>query len=274
MSHFTILGANGFIGSHLVTFLRTKGIEVLTPRRDESLKGDLGHVIYCIGLTANFRTRHLDAMEAHVSRLIDVLRQNKFASLLYLSSTRVYQRLPLDTIAEETAIIPVDSNDPSDLYNLSKLAGESICLAHPNPKVRVARLSNVYGADLDSDNFLNAIMREALNTGHIDLKTSMKSCKDYIYIDDVVYALYMISISGRHRIYNVASGQNITHAEIIGHLELLTGCSISIDAKAVQVNFPPISIQRLQQEIDFNPGSLECNLPSLISKYREGIIKQ
>ena len=139
MTRFTILGASGFIGSHLVKFLRTKGFELLALRREESLRGDLGHVIYCIGLTADFRTRPLDAMEAHVSRLVEVLRQNNFISLLYLSSTRVYQRLPLDSMADETAIIPVDTNDPSDIYNLSKLAGESICLANPNPKVRVAR---------------------------------------------------------------------------------------------------------------------------------------
>ena len=272
MTRFTILGASGFIGSHLVKFLRTKGFELLAPRREESLRGDLGHVIYCIGLTADFRTRPFDAMEAHVSRLVEVLRQNNFISLLYLSSTRVYQRLPLDSMADETAIIPVDTNDPSDIYNLSKLAGESICLANPNPKVRVARLSNVYGAYFRSDNFLDTIVREALTIGHIELKTTMNSCKDYVYIGDVVYALHLISILGLHRLYNVASGQNITHAQIIGHLSRLIGCSTSIDAKAVQINFPQISIQRLQKEFNFNPSSLESNLPSLLPKYQKELI--
>jgi nucleoside-diphosphate-sugar epimerase len=269
MNHFTILGATGFIGSHLVAFLRSRGFECLIPRRDESLKGNLGHVVYCIGLTADFRARPLDTMEAHVSRLIKILGQDNFASFLYLSSTRVYQHLSVDTLAEEHLSVPVNVNDPSDLYNLSKLAGESLCLANNNPKIRIARLSNVYGDDFWSDNFLSSILREGLTRGHIELKTTMESSKDYIIIDDVVYALQLISSSGRSRLYNVAYGQNVSHADIMRQLGLLTGCSVSIDSNAVQVNFPRISIQRLQQEFNFNPSSLKDNFNLLVDKFKE-----
>lgn len=270
MDHFTILGAGGFIGSHLVTFLRSQGYECFSPRRDEPLKGDLGHVIYCIGLTADFRARPLGTMEAHVSRLMETLRQGNFTSLLYLSSTRVYQHLPADTLADESLAVPVNVNDPSDLYNISKLAGESVCLANQNPKIRIARLSNVYGPDFCSDNFLISILREAINCGYVELKTTLNSSKDYIFIDDVVYALQLISLYGRGRIYNVAYGQNVSHGVIGRQLSLLTGCSININPKAVQVNFPRISIQRLQTEFNFIPSSLERNFKRLVDAFKEG----
>jgi len=269
MTYFTIIGATGFIGSHLVTFLRKQGFYCLTPTRNEHLEGNLGQVIYCAGVTGDFRSRPFDTMDAHIYYLFKILRDSNYESLLYLSSTRVYQRLPFDAIAEETTTIPVNVNDPSDLYNLSKLAGESICLANNNPKVRIARLSNVYGKDFRSINFLTVILRQALVNGHVKLDIALESSKDYIFIEDVVYALQFISISGSNRLYNVACGHNVSNADIVGQLKVLTGCSVSVNAKAVQVNFPRISIERLQQEINFKPTSLLANFKLLLAGYRE-----
>ena len=55
MHRFTVLGSTGFIGTRLVRRLRATGYEVLTPGRDDSLvDADLGHAIYCIGMTADY----------------------------------------------------------------------------------------------------------------------------------------------------------------------------------------------------------------------------
>ena len=51
-----------------------------------------GHVIDCIGLTGDFRTRLLDTAEAHVSLVARCLAELCFDSFLLLSSTRVYTR--------------------------------------------------------------------------------------------------------------------------------------------------------------------------------------
>src|SRR5688500_5975918 len=87
----TVLGASGFIGSRLVSQLAATGAEYQAVGRNEALPaGPLGHVIYCIGLTADFRSRPLNTVEAHVCKLLEVLRKCDFESLLYLSSTRLY----------------------------------------------------------------------------------------------------------------------------------------------------------------------------------------
>src|SRR5919197_813364 len=64
----TVLGASGFIGGHLAKHFRALGYECLTPGRNEPslYETDLGDVIYAIGLTADFRQRPLDTIEAHV----------------------------------------------------------------------------------------------------------------------------------------------------------------------------------------------------------------
>ena len=87
---FTILGANGFIGSNLVKFLKTKNCEIFTPNISEITSENLGHVIYCIGITSDFRERPFDTVNSHVSLLNDFLKNHNFESFLYLSSTRVY----------------------------------------------------------------------------------------------------------------------------------------------------------------------------------------
>src|SRR5688572_20741048 len=119
----TVLGASGFIGGHLVTKLRESGCDVFTPEREADLSGKrLGHVVYCIGLTADFRSRPLDTVTAHVCRLVEVMRDCDFESLLYLSSTRLYKGD--SKIAQEDDPFQVAPLDPDDLYNVSKLMGE------------------------------------------------------------------------------------------------------------------------------------------------------
>ena len=176
---FTVLGGKGFIGSRLVMHLRAAGHKCFVPTREEILKlgRELGHVIYCIGLTADFRHRTFDTMEVHVGLLSSFLRRSEYESFLYLSSARIYQSCAL---GEETAVVTVNPANPSDLYNISKLAGESLCLTLERPNVRVARLSNVYSPDLHSENFLTSVITDAVRKRHVRLRTSRDSEKDYV----------------------------------------------------------------------------------------------
>ena len=68
---FTIFGGRGFIGRHLVSYLRGCGHEVLDQEASDlsSQSKNLGNVIYSIGLTGDFRSRPYDTVEAHTSLL-------------------------------------------------------------------------------------------------------------------------------------------------------------------------------------------------------------
>ncbi|MBV9064181.1 MAG: NAD-dependent dehydratase, partial [Methylobacteriaceae bacterium] len=91
MNEVTILGASGFIGSNLRRAVQAAGLPCYAPGRAEALRtGPLGTVFYCIGVTADFRTRPFDTVAAHVCRLSRVLQGCEFDALIYLSSTRVY----------------------------------------------------------------------------------------------------------------------------------------------------------------------------------------
>lgn len=260
----TVLGAGGFIGRHLVSRLDALGHEVFAPPRDfpPDSACDLGNVIYSIGLTADFRSRPFDTVEAHISKVVDFLQKARFSSFLYLSSTRVYGN-GTET-AEETAL-SVRPSDPSDLYNLSKLAGEAICLQAGRPNVRVARLSNVVGPEeAQAETFVGALCREA-RSGHIRLQTALSSCKDYVWIDEVTELLARIATGGRHRLYNVASGVQISHAQWAEALCASTGCRLSVMDGASCASFPPIRIERIQEEFGFSASNVLQYLPDILA---------
>jgi nucleoside-diphosphate-sugar epimerase len=265
--NYTVLGATGFIGRHLVDALRSAGHAVYAPVKgaQDVLERPLGHVLYCIGLTADFRSRPFDTARAHVSVLADVLEKSDFESLLYLSSTRIYAR---SSTASETAALSFDVADPSDLYNVTKAAGESLCRSCGRTGVRIARLSNVIGHDTTSENFVSSLVREAIS-GRIELQSSPSSSKDYILLDDVVSLLPRIATEGREWIYNVASGANIHHQELVDRLVQLTGCETSVLPDAPTSSFPSIDTGRIRAEFGFSPSPVLDAIPGLVAAFRQ-----
>jgi nucleoside-diphosphate-sugar epimerase len=264
MARFTIFGAKGFIGSRLVASLHAAGHDVGEIARDfPPAGGALGHVIYAIGLTADFRERPAETVRAHVCVLGDVLANYSFDSLLYLSSTRVYANA---ACTSENASLSAMPSKADDLYNLSKMTGEALCLSRPEPSVRVARLANVVGpADADV-NFLPSVVSDCRRHGRVLLNLAPRSSKDYIGLADVCSLLPKICLGGRHRVYNVASGVNTTNQEIADHLKAWFNASVDFAPDARSVSFPPIDIKRLREEFGFVPMPFAAAFRELASR--------
>lgn len=248
----TVLGAKGWIGSALVADLQRQGKPVIPVDR-ASLPGWLaskepaGLLIYSVGLTADFRQRPHETVDAHVSLLSKVIQRRGVEHLLLLSSTRVYAR---STDTSETALIPCLSSDSSDLYNISKLLAETLVLQDPRPGFKVARLSNVVGPDQPITTFLGALLAEAREQGKVLIQQPADTSKDYVGLSDVVRLLPQIASKGTHRLYNVGSGQNTSHFELATWLES-QGVEVSLTPKVSSgFSFPPLGIDRLREEFD------------------------
>jgi nucleoside-diphosphate-sugar epimerase len=249
------LGASGFIGSHLKEHLVKKGVDCYCPsRKDEGVfKRPLGHVVYCIGYTADFRQFPLETAEAHVSVLLSFLKQADFDSFLYVSSTRVYENAQQTT---ETSNLSVNPNDPNHIFNISKLAGEACCLSVARPEVRIARISNVLGADFHSNNFVNSVIKDILKTGQVTLRTNAEAAKDYIPVNVLVEYLEKIAKHGKERLYNVASGINIRNAQIMEALSQEASFTYDYAPDSSRYIFPPINVKKLRDEF----GGLEQDI--------------
>ena len=267
MGAFTILGAGGFIGAALVAWLQSHD-HVVHPITRASLpvllgaRRPAGHVIDCVGITGDFRDRPLDTAEAHVGLVARCLARLSCDSFLLLSSTRVYARAG---VTHEGAVLPVTPADPSDLYNLTKLAGEALCLADQRDSVRVARLSNVYGAAMPAETFFGQVLREGRATGGVLFREGPASAKDYVSLAAVVRLLPAIAVSGRARIYNLASGKNTSHAAIASALRQACGWQTRFMPDAPTVRQPLIDTARLTAEFGPVAGSLVSDLPAMLA---------
>jgi nucleoside-diphosphate-sugar epimerase len=268
----TVLGASGFIGSHLVNSLISKGIDYYAPVRDENLSGrNLGDLVYCIGLTSDFRNKPYDTFESHICKLSQVLQHSEFNSFTYLSSTRIYIN-NVDKV-DENSKLTVDVNDPNDLFNISKIGGEVLIMNSKRNKVRIIRLSNVYGDDYNSTNFLSSIIKDAILLKKVVLHSTADSAKDYISVKDAVDLILNISLTGKNQIYNVATGFNIRNDEILNIIQAETGCNIEYHLDSKKIIFPIIDNNRIVREFKFfSKETLLQDLPSLIQGFRTSLI--
>ena len=117
----------------------------------------------------------------------------------------------------------------------------------------MARLSNVVDVKDNSDNFVPSLIKEALS-GKILLKSDPKSAKDYICLDDVLYLLSKISLNGKSRIYNVASGILVEHNEWIEQLKNSTKCIVKIFDNAPKQIHNKVNIEKISKEFLFLPS--------------------
>lgn len=237
-----------------------------TPDRDDPavFSKPLGRVLFCAGVTSDFRQRPFDTMRAHVSLAGELLEKAEFDSFVYLSSTRLYLDSPA---AHEQAVFTVDPARPDHLFHLSKLAGESLCMNAGRAGVSIARVSNVCGDDYGSGNFLYSLIRDAVEKGTITLHTTLDSAKDYIGVGDVAELLLRISQGEGSGIYNVASGVNTTNRSLIQWISELTGCQAAVADHATSVTFPPIHINRIQAEFGYEQPDCEALIRGVIQSY-------
>jgi len=272
MPSFTILGAGGFIGAALVAWLASRDHPVHPITRASlpallATRRSCGHVIDCVGVTGDVRGRSLDAVDAHAGLVAHCLSGLRFDSFLLLSSTCVYRRA---ATTHEDVALPVLPVDPSDLYNLTKLVGEALCLSDPRQTVRVVRLSNVYGIGMRNETFLGAVMHEGQRAGAVLFRQSPASAKDYVSAASVVRRLPEIATDGRHRIYNLAAGNNTSHAAIADCLRESLGWQVHFKADAPTVLSQPIDTRRLDVEFGPTSSSLTTDLPTLLALAQDG----
>lgn len=215
MTGYTVIGASGFVGSHVVAHLRGQGIEPFCPVRDDPAlwDHDLGRIFYCAGLTGDYRSRPFDTVEAHVSLLARLLERARFDRIVYLSSTRLYDSQRGGEGREDGAIA-VDAGDPEHLYELSKLLGENLTLHRSGGRGVVARLSYIFGWDEGAQGFLSEWLRKARDIRTLSVDSGPEVARDYIHVDDVAAALVALADSGEATIINVARGETLSNAEI------------------------------------------------------------
>lgn len=267
---YTIFGSNGFIGSELMKYLKEQDSKVYVPKRNQKkFKKNLGNVIYCVG-SDNWKKFPEQGFESNLGHLKEILFNNKFKSFLFLSSTRIYVN---NKSTKENSFIKINSSNQNDFYNLLKLTSESICLNTNKQNIKIIRLSNVLGNNFDSPLVFPSLVRDAIKKNEITLFINKNSTKDYIHINDVINLIFKIIKFGKKKIYNLASGKNITLLKIAKLIQKQTMCKIKFKNQFTLIEEPKININSIKKEFKFKPKeNIKQQIENIIENFKKNLI--
>lgn len=233
---YLVTGASGFIGSRFAAHLSGKGLNVVGWTRTDCpsasfptqvvnlsdsadmeaallrLQPDV--IIHCAGSAdVGKSVRNPDAdFLGNVTLTHNLLfglqkSVQKKVRVVFLSSAGVYGNPACLPITEDMPTRPLSP------YALHKVMCEEMCrffISHYGMDIKIARIFSAYGPGLRKQIFWD-MHRKLQDTGRLDMFGTGRESRDYIFIDDVIQALDLLTTADTEDvIFNVANGEEIT----------------------------------------------------------------
>ena len=243
MNKVVIVGANGFIGSHLCLHLATQGYQVIALVQKGLPNDFLQNIDNIICLDFSFDDLHLlngnSNLEgatmlyhmawAGVSTTYKNEAITQAQNILYgikvleFADVNDIRRVIVPGSASEYAcgkgIIDGHNNPaPSDLYSAAKVATRYVCQTYArqhNIQFLWAIITSIYGPGRNDNNLITYAIKTLLQ-GEKPSFTGLQQQWDYLYIDDLMSALQAIGEKGIDgKIYPVGSGEHKQMAEYV-----------------------------------------------------------
>jgi UDP-glucose 4-epimerase len=217
-----IVGAGGFIGSHLLGDLRKQNIYLRPFTREDSvldkyneLNTDVNNLDVLIWAASGVNpysaeqdhSKKYEELKYWEIVLKEISKKAPNLRIVYLSSGGC-------TYSGNDS--PFRENSPAhgtNAYGHMKIQIESLLLKQ-NQANQILRLSNVYGPGQKIGRGQGVIaewIHSAINENALRIYGPLESYRDYIYIDDVVWAIKEVVLREvKTNIYNVGSGEPVT----------------------------------------------------------------
>jgi GDP-D-mannose 3',5'-epimerase len=261
-----VTGAGGFIGHHLVRFLKqsgywVRGVDIKAPqfeetRADDFRLCDLRHMEACLDVTRGIDEvyqlaadmggiGYITAVHADVARnntlidcnMLEAARGNEVRTYLFASSACIYpmyrQELPEVTPLREEDAHPAA---PEEGYGWEKLYAEKLCQYYGEEtklKTRVARFHNIYGPlgtyEGGREKAPAAICRKialAKDGDAIEVWGDGQQTRSFTYIDDCVEGVFRIVKSTHECPINLGSDELISVDGLVDLVARIAGKTI------------------------------------------------
>ncbi len=264
MTVVTIIGASGFIGSHLVDALLVRGYEVRAVSRTlpgllskSSLKSSSlslfpldiqdydslklavsgSDILFHLASSTLPSSSNLDP-RSDVSvnllgtlNLLDICVSQDINRLVVISSGGTVYGVP--------RFVPITEDHPTNpicSYGITKLAIEKyVSLYNKLYGLNgiILRVSNPYGERQRCDSSQGVIpifLRQALQDQPLTILGDGSSVRDYLYISDLINSLLAaMNYVGSEHLFNIGSGNGLSLLELVNELESLLGYSIELN---------------------------------------------
>ncbi len=216
-----VLGASGFIGSHVVSQAEARGLEVVgLSSRDLDLMAPESIGILTSVLRAGDTVVHSaaiaparDAAEAAANltmtnSLVKAAEGLELGQLVIVSSDAVYGSTS-GVVTEETVCTP------DSFHGVMSLGRELACAGIRTDVFTIVRPAPVYGmGDPHNSYGPNRFARQALGDGQIAVFGGGEAGRDHVVISDVADVIVRSITQSEIGVINVASGQMRTFAEV------------------------------------------------------------
>ena len=261
-----VTGAGGFIGHHLVKYLKNKGywvrgVDIKNPEyedssSDEFLILDLRDKINCTVATKDVEEvynlaadmggiGYITAYHADITRnsilsnvnMLESSRDNKVKKFLFSSSACVYPMY----MQKEADVTPLKEEDawpaePEEGYGLEKLFMEKLCEYYYKDygfESRIVRFHNVFGPlgtyDGGKEKAPAAICRKialAEDGSSIEVWGDGEQPRSFMYVDDCVEGIYRIGQSEFRDPLNLGTDRLVTINELVDIVAAIAGKKI------------------------------------------------
>ncbi len=281
MKTVIIMGANGFIGSHLSQKYLSAGWSVYCLVQKESnlkLNGskvlefdletmykledklpknaDIFYNLAWVGVSTTYKN-DFDVQHKNIAyslKALQLAEKIQCSKIIYPGSVSEYAY----------SNKPVNGEDkpcPADMYSACKTSAHFICDLYARQKALDflwVLIPSIYGPGREDNNILTYAIKTFLNNDKPSF-TKLEQMWDYIYIDDLIQALYLIGVKGKYqKTYVIGSGtanRLYNYIEIIRDLinpSLPLGVG-ELPYKTNQIDNSIVDIKMLQEDTGFIP---------------------